>query len=143
MSAADEKALIAAALAAREAAYAPYSGFSVGAALLAADGRIFTGCNVESAAYTPTTCAERTALTKAVSEGAREFVAIAVAGGKAGEAPADYCAPCGVCRQFLYEFFTPGFLVYMAKSAEDYIARPLEALLPLPFGPASLRKETE
>lgn len=138
MSAIDVKALIRAALSARELAYAPYSGFSVGAALLSADGRIFTGCNVESASYTPTVCAERTALAKAVSEGARHFAAIAVAGGKAGQPPVGFCSPCGVCRQFLYEFYSPGFLVYMAKSEEDYLVRPLAELLPLAFGPESL-----
>ncbi|NLK39705.1 MAG: cytidine deaminase [Clostridiales bacterium] len=134
----DEKALIKAALLAREYAYAPYSGFSVGAALLSSDGRIFTGCNIESASYTPTTCAERTALVKAISEGVRHFSAIAVVGSKTGEPPSSFCSPCGVCRQFLYEFYSPGFMVYMAKSPDEFIMRPLDELLPLAFGPKSL-----
>lgn len=134
----DEKSLIKAALSARKNAYAPYSGFTVGAALLSSDGRIFTGCNIECASYSPTTCAERTALVKAVSDGVREFSAIAVAGGKAGEDPHDFCSPCGVCRQFLYEFNSPDFMVYMAKSKTEYIKKPLSDLLPMAFGPASL-----
>ncbi len=96
---------------ARENAYAPYSNFLVGAALLGKSGRIYTGCNVENAAYGPTLCAERVAFGKAVSEGEREFSAIAVCGGKRGE-PTAACTPCGVCRQVMAELCKPDFLVY-------------------------------
>ena len=89
---------------ARDKAYAPYSGFSVGAALLCEDGSIYSGCNIESASYTPTCCAERVAIFKAVSEGKRGFAAVAVSGGKMGEACNEPCYPCGVCRQVLSEF---------------------------------------
>lgn len=132
----DRAALIRAAFAARENAYAPYSGFAVGAALLAENGSIYTGCNVECATYTPTSCAERTALCKAVSEGVREFAAIAVVGAKT-DAPDDglITSPCGVCRQMLYEFGGKALRVIMAKSETDYVEKTLEELLPLGFGP--------
>lgn len=94
--------------------YAPYSGFNVGVALLCEDGRIFTGCNVENAAYSPGCCAERVAIYKAVSEGARKFVAIAIAGGKNAKAT-EYCPPCGVCRQVLREFVRDDFKVVMVS----------------------------
>ena len=97
---------------AREMAYAPYSGFRVGAALLGTSGKLYKGCNVENAAYSPTNCAERTALFKAVSEGEREFTAIAIVGGM-GETINDFCAPCGVCRQALAEFCGPNFRVVL------------------------------
>jgi cytidine deaminase len=97
---------------AREMAYAPYSGFRVGAALLGKSGKLYKGCNVENAAYSPTNCAERTALFKAVSEGEREFTAIAIVGGM-GETINDFCAPCGVCRQALAEFCGPNFRVVL------------------------------
>lgn len=127
---------------AREKAYAPYSHFSVGASLLCEDGSIYQGCNVENAAYTPANCAERTAVFKAVSEGKREFAAIAVLGGKEGEEPSkeSWCSPCGVCRQVLMEFVEPKeFLVIMAKNAEEYQISTLEELLPMGFGPANLK----
>jgi cytidine deaminase len=92
------------ALRARETAYCPYSGFAVGAALLAKSGEIYTGVNIENAAFTPTNCAERTAFFTAIAKGERDFVAVAIAGGKAGEEPEDFCAPCGVCRQVMREF---------------------------------------
>lgn len=132
----DRPALIRAAFAAREAAYAPYSHFKVGAALLAQDGRVFTGCNIESAAFSPTQCAERTALGKAVSEGARAFAAIAVVGAR-DDGPDDalVTSPCGVCRQMLYEFGGDALLVIMAKSETDWREMTLGALLPLGFGP--------
>ena len=118
--------------------YAPYSGFQVGAALLAKDGRIFTGCNVENAAYSPTNCAERTAFFKAVSEGAREFEAIAIAGGKNGVLT-EPIAPCGVCRQVMMEFCNPKtFEIYMAADSERFEKTTLEKLLPNGFGPANL-----
>ena len=125
------KALITAAAGARELSYAPYSNFCVGAALLARDGRIFTGCNVENAAYSPTNCAERTAVFKAVSEGVREFSAIAVVGGKRGEI-SPLCAPCGVCRQVLAEFCPPDFPVVLG-TPEDFRVYALNEILPLAF----------
>lgn len=113
--------------------YVPYSHFPVGAALLCADGTVFTGCNVENAAYGSTICAERTALVKAVSEGHRDdFVAIAIAG--QGE---DYCWPCGPCRQMLFEF-APNLRVLVARKDGDFIAMTLSDLLPHGFGPKSL-----
>lgn len=132
----DKKALIRAALAARKNAYAPYSHFAVGAALLGKSGAVYTGCNVECATYTPTSCAERTALCKAVSEGERDFTAIAVVGARTN-APDDGLptSPCGVCRQMLYEFGGSGLLVLMAKSEDDYQEHTLGELLPLGFGP--------
>ncbi len=118
--------------------YMPYSGYSVGAALLCEDGTIFTGCNIENAAFTPTICAERTAFFKAVSEGHRDFLAIAVVGGK-NRVAGDTCTPCGVCRQVMMEFCDPErFQVIMAKDTETYRVRSLRELLPDGFGPASL-----
>ena len=117
---------------AREKAYAPYSGFAVGAALLTSTGEIYTGCNVESASFSPTCCAERTAFFKAVSEGERAFVAIAVTGGKQEEPPTR-CTPCGVCRQVMAEFCKGDFAVYLGspKTIEAYT---LDELLPFSFG---------
>ena len=113
--------------------YVPYSGFPVGAALLCRDGTVFTGCNVENAAFGSTICAERTALLKAVSEGHREdWVAIAIAG-RGG----DYCWPCGACRQFLFEF-APGLECLVARGDREYVKLPLRELLPHGFGPKSL-----
>ena len=125
-------------------AYAPYSRFHVAAALLCGDGTVYTGCNVENAAYGPSVCAERTAFVKAVSEGKRRFRAIAIAGGPQGDQPSDYCAPCGVCRQVMEEFCGPDFLIILAKSRTDYQIRTLKELLPEGFGPGSLgsRKES-
>lgn len=118
--------------------YAPYSHFHVGAALLAANGEVYTGCNIENAAYTPTNCAERTAFFKAVSEGVREFEAIAVVGGLHGEI-SGLTAPCGVCRQVMMEFCDPKkFLVIMAVDESYYEIKTLEELLPMGFGPANL-----
>ena len=116
----------------RKMAYAPFSGHAVGAALLAKDGRVFTGCNVENSAYSPTICAERTAFVKAVSEGAREFTAIAIAGGF-GEVPETYCAPCGVCRQVMVEFCDKDFQIILAKTPEDFRIYTLEEIMPLGF----------
>lgn len=134
MSAApDLDALLAAAREVRERAYAPYSGFRVGCALLAADGRVFLGANVENAAYSPTICAERVALPAAVVAGAREFTALAVVG--AGDGP---CTPCGVCRQVLYEF-APDLLVIAAGETGEVARYHLGIdLLPHGFGPARL-----
>lgn len=141
---AEAVALIRAAFAAREYAYVPYSRFAVGAALRekGGQGRVFTGCNIENASYTPTNCAERTALFKAVSEGARHFDAIAIVGSKLGERNTLVTGPCGVCRQALYEFGGPSLIVLMAKSEDDYIETTLGELLPYGFGPQNLDVET-
>lgn len=129
------------ALTAREKAYCPYSGFSVGAALLSKTGKIYTGCNMESAAYTPSICAERTAFAKAISEGEREFIAIAIAGGKQGEPPSEACPPCGVCRQVMAEFCDPGsFRILLQEAGNAYSGYTLEELLPQSFGPGNLKK---
>ena len=128
--------LLALARRARENAYAPYSGFAVGAALLGADGRVYTGCNVENAAYPVACCAERTALFHAVAEGAREFTAIAVAGGRVGDNAEESCPPCGVCRQVMQEFCAPDFMIYMGRGDDSYEAVPLEQLLPYGFNAA-------
>ena len=137
---AEAAALIRAAFAAREYAYVPYSRFAVGAALReqGGQGRVFTGCNIENASYTPTNCAARTALFKAVSEGARQFDAIAIVGSKLGERNTLVTGPCGVCRQALYEFGGPALVVIMAKSEDDYIETTLGELLPYGFGPQNL-----
>lgn len=116
----------------RERSYAPYSHFHVGAALLCADGRVFTGCNVENASYGATICAERTALVKAVSEGAREFTAIAIAGGLEGVIT-EAAPPCGICRQFMSEFCSPDFIVLLALPGGEYEKHTLGELLPLSF----------
>lgn len=121
------------ALEARGRAYVPYSGFAVGAALLTKEGVIFQGCNIENVAFTPTNCAERTAIFKAVSEGYREFEAIAVAGGKQGKEPKDFCPPCGVCRQVMVEFCSPEFPVYLVKSQQEVKCCRLKELLPAAF----------
>jgi cytidine deaminase len=134
----EKKELIRMALAAREKAYVPYSDFMVGAALRAKDGRIFTGCNVENAAFTPTSCAERTALFKAVAEGVTEFTDIAVVGSRRGEVNEQITSPCGVCRQALFEFGGPELNVIMAKTPEDFIERSMDELLPFGFGPSNV-----
>ncbi len=119
-------------------AYAPYSRHHVGAALLTKNQKVYQGCNIESASYSPTNCAERTAFFKAISEGERDFSAIAVVGGKDGILK-DFCPPCGVCRQVMREFVDPkSFLVILARSEEDYLVFFLEELLPLSFGPDNL-----
>lgn len=123
---------------AREVAYAPYSRFLVGAALFCADGTVFTGCNVENAAYTPTNCAERTAFFKAVSEGKREFEAIAIVAGPFGGTMAT-TAPCGVCRQVMMEFCKPDFRILLGQEGEAYRSFTLEELLPQGFGPDNLK----
>ncbi len=130
--------LIRAALKAREKAVAPYSRFTVGAALLAENGQVYTGCNIENAAFTPTSCAERTALFKAVSEGATRFTDIAVVGARMGEVNTLVTAPCGVCRQALFEFCGPELNVIMAKTPEDFLERSLGELLPFGFGQANV-----
>lgn len=117
---------------AMEKAYAPYSGFKVGAALLTKNGKVFTGCNIENASFSPTICAERTAVAKAVSEGEREFAAIAVVGGKDGKITG-ICPPCGVCRQVLSEFCDGEMPVYLGKGKGEFETVALKDLLPLGF----------
>ena len=125
----DNKTLVKEALEARKMAYTPYSNFAVGAALLTKDGKIYRGCNIENASYTPTNCAERTAFFKAVSEGEREFAAIAVVGGPAGNPPVDFCYPCGVCRQVMAEFAKGDFKIILGEN--DVFT--LDELLPYGF----------
>lgn len=118
--------------------YTPYSNFKVGAALLAKNGEIYTGCNIENASYTPTNCAERTAFFKAVSEGVRDFQAICIVGGKDGNLTG-YTAPCGVCRQVMMEFCDPKtFQIILAVDKERYEIYTLEELMPLGFGALNL-----
>ena len=118
--------------------YTPYSGFKVGAALLTKDGKFYTGCNIENAAFTPTNCAERTAFFKAVSEGEREFRAICIVGGKDGVLT-EYAAPCGVCRQVMMEFCDPEAVqIIVAGGKEQYEIFTLKELLPQGFGPTNL-----
>nr|WP_318715238.1 cytidine deaminase [uncultured Treponema sp.] len=126
------KDLITKAIKMLEYSYVPYSHFHVGAVLLANNGTIYTGCNIENAAYGPSNCAERTAVFKAVSEGVKEFEAIAVVGGPDGRIK-DFCPPCGVCRQVLAEFCTRDFKVILAKSIDEYKVFTLEQLLPESF----------
>ena len=120
--------------------YTPCSHFKVGAALLAKNGRVYTGCNIENAAYTPTNCAERTAIFKAVSEGIREFEAICIVGGPEGRI-VDYTPPCGVCRQVMMEFCQPEeFQIILAKGKDDYLIYKLKDLMPQGFGPGNLEE---
>ncbi len=134
----DKKELIREAFLARERAYSPYSNFSVGAALLASNGTVYRGCNIENSSYTPTNCAERTAFFKAVSEGVTTFDAIVIVGGKKGEV-VGYCSPCGVCRQVMMEFCDPKtFKIILATSEDEYKEFTLEEMLPLGFGPGEL-----
>ena len=135
----EERSLIQQALDARKMAYAPYSGYAVGAALLTADGRIYLGGNIENASYGATNCAERTAFFKAVSEGVREFTAIAIAGGRNGETPVEYAYPCGICRQVMQEFCRDDFVIYVVKSERDYRSYTLKELLPFGFGGDAIR----
>ncbi len=131
--------LIAEAATARQKAYAPYSHYQVGAALLTGDGQIITGCNIENAAYGPSNCAERTAFFKAVSEGVRDFRAIAVVGSPEGDMLTQYAYPCGVCRQVMMEFCHPEkFQIIVAQSEEAYRVMTLRQLLPEGFGPENL-----
>ena len=124
--------LIGMAKAAMENAYAPYSGYKVGAALLGKDGRVYTGCNIENASFSPTICAERTAFAKAVSQGCREFSAIAVCGGKNGGI-AGFFPPCGVCRQVMREFCGEDFRIHMAGADGAIETCTLAQLLPHSF----------
>ena len=136
-----DKELVSLALKAREMSYSPYSNFAVGAALLTKSGKVYLGCNIENAGYTPTNCAERTAFFKAVSEGEREFSAIAIVGGKGTDesALADYAYPCGICRQVMREFCDPDdFNIILYKNSGEYLVQTLEQMLPHSFGPENL-----
>jgi cytidine deaminase len=125
--------IVDAAIAARANAYVPYSGFSVGAALLAENGEVITGCNVENASYPAGLCAERVAIFSAVAKGLTKYRAIAVSGGMKGQAPADYCMPCGMCLQVMSEFCDPSFKVYIVKGREEVLQYQLRDLLPETF----------
>ena len=127
----------------RSLSYHPYSGFAVGAALMGKSGRIYSGCNIENAAFTPTNCAERTAFFKAVSEGEREFEAIAIAGGaEQAQLPLEECPPCGVCLQVMMEFCDPeSFEIILVRTEEDYGSCRLRDLLPKGFGPGQIAEE--
>ena len=134
-----DKELVSLALKAREMSYSPYSNFAVGAALLTKSGKVYLGCNIENAGYTPTNCAERTAFFKAVSEGEREFSKIAIVGGKVGEKIEKYAYPCGVCRQVMREFCdVESFEVISALNEDVYQKNLLKELLPYGFGPENL-----
>ena len=134
----DAKELLHEAVEARKKTYSPFSGFGVGAALLTKDGMVYTGCNIENSAFTPTCCAERTAFFKAVSEGKREFIRIAVAGGYMGK-PLERIVPCGVCLQVMMEFCDPQkFELVLALSEEDYEVRRLAELHPYGFSLAPI-----
>ena len=128
----DRITLVKKAYEAMQYSYSPYSGFKVGAALLCKNGNIYTGCNIENSAYSPTNCAERTAFFKAISEGERDFKAIAIVGGKGGEIT-DYCYPCGVCRQVMAEFCDDNFKILVLKCDGGYDTFTLKELLPFSF----------
>lgn len=135
----ERRELVTLALEARKKAYTPYSHFKVGAALLTKEGKVYQGCNIENAAYTPSNCAERTAFFKAISEGDYNFAAIAIVGGAEDAENLELCAPCGVCRQVMMEFCDyHDFEIILAKSPEEYKVMSLEELLPMGFGPANL-----
>ena len=135
----DRRELIDIALEARQMAYTPYSHHKVGAALLTKDGKVNRGCNIESASYTPSNCAERTAFFKAVSEGEREFEAIAIVGGFEDSPVLRLCAPCGVCRQVMMEFCDPEtFEIILCDEKDELHTYKLEELLPLGFGPTNM-----
>jgi len=124
---------------ARNNSYSPYSDYRVGAALLAKSGKVFTGCNIENSAFSPTCCAERTAIFKAVSEGEKDFSKIAIAGGKKGEALNETISPCGVCRQVMKEFCKPDFEILLVKSEKEYTKTTLGELLPLAFSSENIK----
>ena len=135
----DRSELVRLALEARQKAYTPYSHFKVGAALSTKEGKVYQGCNIENAAYTPSNCAERTAFFKAVSEGNYDFAAIAIVGGAEDAEELELCAPCGVCRQVMMEFCDYNeFEIILGKSPEEYKVMSLAELLPMGFGPANL-----
>ena len=126
---------------ARQRSYSPYSGFRVGAALLTKSGKVYHGCNIENAAYSPTNCAERTAFFRAIYEGEREFEKIAVVGALGDREPVDTCAPCGVCRQVMMEFCDPEtFRVVLANGKDEQLEILLKDLVPYGFGGKNLEK---
>ncbi len=126
------------AIEAREHSYCPYSNFAVGAALLTKDGKVYQGANIENVAFGPTNCAERTAFFTAVYEGEREFEAIAVVGGRAGEPVKELCAPCGVCRQVMREFCEDDFKIYLSKGDGTYFETNLINMLALSFSKSNI-----
>lgn len=127
---------------AQKFSYSPYSGFGVGAALLTKSGKVYTGCNIENVAFSPTNCAERTAFFKAVSEGEKEFEAIAIVGNKKGAFPEewDFCTPCGVCRQVMLEFVNPKEFIVILGKGEEIKCYTLKELLPESFSPNMVRE---
>lgn len=127
------------AIKAMENAYVPYSGYRVGAALLTKSGKVYTGCNIENASYSPTVCAERTAIFKAVSEGEREFLKIAVAGGKNGKITGEF-PPCGVCRQVMAEFCGEDFEILVVKGENSFTEYKFSEILPFSFNPKHIKK---
>lgn len=133
----NEKELCKEAIDAMKNAYAPYSGYKVGAALLTEKGKLFAGCNIENAAYTPTVCAERVALFNAISSGERNFTAIAVASGKDGVISGAF-PPCGVCRQVMAEFCAPDFTVLVVTGEDSYKKYTLNELFPQAFTPKNI-----
>ncbi len=133
----NERELLAAAEGARQNAYAPYSHFTVGAALLCADGSVVTGCNVENASYPLGNCAERTAIFAAIAAGKRKFSALAIVGGNENKPADTLCPPCGACRQVMREFCAPDFPVFL-KNGNETVKRTLSDLLPDSFGPDNL-----
>ena len=136
----DAKLLVEKAYEAQKFSYSPYSNFNVGAALLGTNGKIYLGCNIENASFTPTNCAERTAMFKAVSEGQKDFLAIAIVGNKSDAIETDFCAPCGVFRQVLAEFCDPKtFKIYLAKNKDEFKEYTLEEILPLGFTKKDLK----
>ena len=138
----DREELVKKAMEARVNAYAPYSHFKVGAALLTKEGKVYTGCNIENAAYTPGNCAERTAFFKAVSQGEREFSAIAIVGGAQDSEELELCAPCGVCRQVMMEFCDyDKFEIILRETHGELKVYKLREILPMAFGPGNLDKK--
>lgn len=133
----NEKELCKEAIDTMKNAYAPYSGYKVGAALLTEKGKLFAGCNIENAAYTPTVCAERVALFNAISSGERNFTAIAVAGGKDGVISGAF-PPCGGCRQVMAEFCDPDFTVLVVTGEDSYKKYTLNELFPQAFTPKNI-----
>ncbi len=128
------------AIEAREHAYVPYSNFAVGAALLTKEGKVYQGCNIENSSYGATNCAERTAFFTAVYQGERNFEAIAIVGGKAGEPVHELCAPCGICRQVMREFCKDDFKIFLSKGDGTVLETTLTQLLPLSFSKEDLER---
>lgn len=132
------KELVTLAIHAMDNAYVPYSNYRVGAALLTKSGKVYIGCNIENASYSPTVCAERTAIFKAVSEGEREFLKIAVAGGKNGEISGEF-PPCGVCRQVMAEFCDDNFKILVVNGENSFTEYKLSDILPFSFNPKHIK----